>query len=94
MNINPMGDRILVKRVEALKKSAGGIIIPSTSQEEPSEGIIIAVGSGVINKNGKIIPLEVKIGDKVLFGKWGGTEIKVDGEDLLIIKESDILYKF
>jgi chaperonin GroES len=84
-------DRVLVKRVDSDTKSAGGIIIPETAQEKPMEGKIIAVGSGVRDETGKLVPLDVKKGDKILFGKWSGTEGTVDGEELLIMKESDIL---
>lgn len=90
-NIKPLHNNVLVERVEAETKTAGGIIIPDAAKEKPSEGKIIAVGSGTKDENGKTIPLDVKVGDKVLFAKWGGTEIKIDGKDLLIIKESDIL---
>lgn len=91
MAIRPLGDRVLVRRAEAVQKTAGGIIIPDTSKEKPAEGEVVAVGSGVRDNNGNLHALEIKAGDKVLFGKWGGTEIKVDGEELLIMKESDIL---
>jgi chaperonin GroES len=87
----PLHDRVVVKRVVADQKSAGGIIIPDTAQEKPSEGEIIAVGAGGRDESGKLVPLDVKAGDKVLFGKWSGTEVKIDGEDLLIMKESDIM---
>ena len=90
-NIKPLHNNVLVERVEAETKTAGGIIIPDTAKEKPSEGKVIAVGSGTKDENGKITPLDVKVGDKVLFAKWGGTEIKIDGKDLLIMKESDIL---
>jgi len=90
-NIRPLHNNVLVERVEAETKPAGGIIIPDTAKEKPSEGKIVAVGSGTKDENGKNIPLDVKVGDKVLFAKWGGTEIKVEGKDLLILKESDIL---
>lgn len=91
MGFRPLHDRVLVRRVENELKSAGGIIIPDTAQEKPSEGEIIATGSGSKADDGKVTALDVKTGDKVLFGKWSGTEIKVDGEELLIMKESDIL---
>ena len=91
MGIRPLQDRVLVKRFEEEKKTAGGIIIPDTAQEKPSEGKIIAVGSGARNEQGEIVALDVKVGDRVLFGKWSGTEVKIDGEDLLIMKESDIM---
>ncbi|MDA0707910.1 MAG: co-chaperone GroES [Proteobacteria bacterium] len=91
MGFRPLHDRVLVRRVENEMKTAGGIIIPDTAQEKPSEGKIIAVGSGTKGDDGKVTALDVKKGDKILFGKWSGTEIKVDGEELLIMKESDIL---
>ncbi len=91
MKFRPLHDRVLVKRVEQNEKSAGGIIIPDTAKEKPMEGEILAVGTGSRQEDGTVIPLEVKAGDKVLFGKWSGTEVKVDGEDLLIMKESDLL---
>lgn len=91
MSFRPLHDRVLVKRVESEEKTAGGIIIPDTAQEKPSEGEIIAVGSGARNEAGQLVPLDVKAGDKVLFGKWSGTEVTVDGVELLIMKESDLL---
>jgi len=91
MAFRPLHDRVLVRRIEAEEKTAGGIIIPDTAQEKPSEGEIVAVGSGARSDDGKITPPDVKAGDRVLFGKWSGTEVKIDGEDLLIMKESDIL---
>ncbi len=91
MNIRPLHDRVVVEPVAADQKTAGGIIIPDTAQEKPSEGKIVAVGSGYRNDEGKVTKLDVKKGDRVLYGKWSGTEIKVDGKDLLIMKESDIL---
>lgn len=91
MKFRPLHDRVLVKRVNQEEKTAGGIILPDSVQEKPMEGKIIAAGSGAKSEDGKVTPLDVKKGDKVLFGKWSGTEIKVDGEDLLIMKESDIL---
>ena len=91
MNFRPLHDRVLVRRVEAEAKSAGGIIIPDSAQEKPQEGEVVAVGSGSKAEDGKVTPLDVKAGDKILFGKWSGTEVKIDGEDLLIMKESDIL---
>src|SRR6058998_2005002 len=91
MNFRPLHDRVLVRRVEAEEKTAGGIIIPDTAKEKPQEGEVIAAGTGIKNEDGKITPLDVKAGDRILFGKWSGTEVKVDGEDLLIMKESDIL---
>jgi chaperonin GroES len=84
-------DRVLVRRVEAEEKTAGGIIIPDSAKEKPAEGIVVAAGAGNKAEDGKVTPLDVKAGDKVLFGKWSGTEVKLDGEDLLIMKESDIL---
>ncbi len=91
MGFRPLHDRVLVRRVESEMKTAGGIIIPDTAQEKPSEGEVIATGSGMKAEDGKLTALDVTAGDKVLFGKWSGTEIKVDGEELLIMKESDIL---
>ncbi len=91
MKFRPLHDRVLVKRVEQEEKTAGGIIIPDTAQEKPSEGKIVAAGSGARREDGTIAALDVKAGDMVLFGKWSGTEVKVDGEDLLIMKESDLL---
>ena len=91
MNFRPLHDRVLVRRVEAEEKTAGGIIIPDTAKEKPQEGEVIAVGSGARADDGKVTPLDVQQGDRILFGKWSGTEVRVDGEDLLIMKESDIL---
>jgi chaperonin GroES len=91
MKFRPLHDRVLVKRLESEEKTAGGIIIPDTAQEKPMEGEIVAVGSGARSDDGKVTPLDVKAGDRVLFGKWSGTEVKIDGEDLLIMKESDIM---
>ncbi|PTR11454.1 MULTISPECIES: co-chaperone GroES [unclassified Novosphingobium] len=91
MTFRPLHDRVLVRRVEAEEKTAGGIIIPDSAKEKPAEGEIVAVGTGSRAENGTITPLDVKVGDRVLFGKWSGTEVKVSGEDLLIMKESDIL---
>ena len=91
MNFRPLHDRVLVRRVEAEAKTAGGIIIPDTAQEKPQEGEVVSVGSGARAEDGTITPCDVKAGDKVLFGKWSGTEVKVDGEDLIIMKETDIL---
>ena len=91
MTFRPLHDRVLVRRIEGIAKTAGGIIIPDTVQEKPQEGEILAVGAGIKAEDGKITPLDVKAGDRVLFGKWSGSEIKVDGEDLMIMKESDIL---
>ena len=91
MGFRPLHDRVLVRRVEAEEKTAGGIIIPDSAKEKPAEGEIVAVGTGSRADDGKVTPLDVKVGDRVLFGKWSGTEVKVGGEDLLIMKESDIL---
>ena len=91
MNFRPLHDRVLVKRLEAEEKTAGGIIIPDTAKEKPQEGEVVSVGPGVRDESGKVNALELKAGDRILFGKWSGTEVKVDGEDLLIMKESDIL---
>lgn len=91
MTVKPLQDRVLVKRLDENTKTAGGIIIPDTAKEKPSEGIVEAVGPGMVTPEGKVIPMSVKVGDKVLFGKWSGTEIKVKGEDRLIIKEPEIL---
>jgi chaperonin GroES len=91
MGFRPLHDRVLVRRVEAEEKSSGGIIIPDTAKEKPQEGEVIAVGAGTRDENGKLTPLDVKAGDRILFGKWSGTEVRLDGEDLLIMKESDIL---
>ena len=91
MKIRPLHDRVLVKRLEENTKTAGGIIIPDTAKEKPSEGLVEAVGNGFRAEDGKIIPMTVKVGDKVLFGKWSGSEVKLNGEERLIIKESEIL---
>jgi len=91
MRFRPLHDRVLVRRVESEQKTAGGIIIPDTAQEKPSEGEIIAVGNGRISEDGTVTALDVKEGNRVIFGKWSGTEVKVDGEELLIMKESDIM---
>ena len=91
MNFKPLHDRVLVKRVQSDEKTAGGIIIPDTAQEKPQEGKVIAVGGGAKTEDGKLIPMDVKAGDKVLFGKWSGTEIKIDGKEFSIMKESDIM---
>ena len=91
MAFRPLGDRVLVKRVEEEEKTRGGIIIPDTAKEKPQEGEVVSVGTGARNEQGDIHPLEVKAGDKILFGKWSGTEVKLEGKDLLIMKESDIL---
>jgi chaperonin GroES len=91
MKFRPLHDRVLVRRIEQQDKTAGGIIIPDTAKEKPQEGEVIAAGAGLKNEEGKLTPLDVKAGDRILFGKWSGTEVRVDGEDLLIMKESDIL---
>ncbi|KTE14075.1 co-chaperone GroES [Sphingopyxis sp. H115] len=91
MQFRPLHDRVLVRRIEAEEKTAGGIIIPDTAKEKPQEGEVVSVGSGTRADDGKVTPLDVKAGDRILFGKWSGTEVKVDGEELLIMKESDIL---
>ena len=91
MAFRPLGDRVLVKRVEEEEKTKGGIIIPDTAKEKPQEGEVIAAGPGARDESGKIQPLDVKVGDRILFGKWSCTEVKLDGQDLLIMKESDIL---
>jgi chaperonin GroES len=90
-NFRPLHDRVVVRRVESEAKTKGGIIIPDTAKEKPQEGEIVAVGSGVRDDSGKVVALDVKVGDRVLFGKWSGTEVKLDGEDLLIMKEADIM---
>ena len=87
----PLHDRVVVKRIDAEEKTAGGIIIPDTAKEKPQRGEVIAIGAGTRTDDGKLIPIDIKVGDKVLFGKWSGTEIKLDGEELLIMKESDIM---
>ena len=91
MKFRPLHDRVVVKRIDAEDKSAGGIIIPDTAQEKPSQGEVIAVGPGGRDDNGKLIAIDLKAGDRVLFGKWSGTEVKIDGQELLIMKESDIM---
>jgi len=91
MSFRPLQDRVVVRRVEEDQKTAGGIIIPDTAKEKPMQGEIIAVGLGARNEKGELVPLDVKVGDRVLFGKWSGTEVKIDGQELLIIKESDIM---
>ncbi|UNM06495.1 MAG: co-chaperone GroES [Holosporaceae bacterium] len=90
MKFKPLHDRVLVERIEQEEKTAGGIIIPDTAKEKPIEGKVVAVGNGAVNEQGKFHPMTVKAGDRILFGKWSGTEVKVDGKDLLIMKESDI----
>ena len=91
MKFRPLHDRVVVKRIDAEEKTKGGIIIPDTAKEKPQEGEIVAVGAGARDETGKLVPLDVKVGDRVLFGKWSGTEVKIDGQDLLIMKESDIM---
>ena len=91
MSFRPLHDRVLVRRVTADEKTAGGIIIPDTAKEKPQEGEVVAVGSGLVNDKGEVRPLDVKAGDRILFGKWSGTEVKLNGEELLIMKESDIM---
>ena len=91
MKFRPLHDRVLVRRIEAEEKTRGGIIIPDTAKEKPQEGEVVAVGAGTINEKGEVRPLDVKAGDRILFGKWSGTEVKLDGEELLIMKESDIM---
>jgi chaperonin GroES len=91
MAFRPLHDRVVVKRIEEEAKTAGGIIIPDTAKEKPQQGEVIGVGPGARDEAGKVVPLDVKVGDRVLFGKWSGSEVKIDGEDLLIMKESDIL---
>ena len=91
MGFRPLHDRVVVRRVDSEEKTKGGIIIPDTAKEKPSEGVIEAVGPGARDESGKIVPLDVKVGDRILFGKWSGTEVKLDGKDLLIMKETDIM---
>ncbi|MGA3302320.1 MAG: co-chaperone GroES [Methylovirgula sp.] len=91
VKFRPLHDRVVVKRLEGEEKTKGGIIIPDTAKEKPQEGEIVAAGPGSRDENGKLVPLDVKAGDRILFGKWSGTEVKIDGQDLLIMKESDIL---
>lgn len=91
MKFRPLHDRVLVRRIDAEAKSAGGIIIPDTAKEKPQQGEVVAVGPGARDEAGKVVPLALRAGDRVLFGKWSGTEVKIDGEELLIVKESDIL---
>jgi chaperonin GroES len=91
MKFRPLHDRVVVRRIDAEEKTAGGIIIPDTAKEKPQQGEVLAVGPGKRDETGKLVPLEVKAGDQILFGKWSGTEVKVDGEDLLIMKEDDIM---
>ncbi|MBB3974698.1 co-chaperone GroES [Hansschlegelia beijingensis] len=91
MNFRPLHDRVVVRRLTAEEKSKGGIIIPDTAKEKPQEGEVVAVGPGARDESGKVVALDVKAGDKILFGKWSGTEVRIDGEELLIMKESDIM---
>jgi chaperonin GroES len=91
MKFRPLHDRVLVRRLEEEEKTAGGIIIPDTAKEKPMEGDVVAIGSGARNEKGELVPFDVKAGDRVLFGKWSGTEVKIDGEELIIMKESDIM---
>jgi chaperonin GroES len=91
IKFRPLHDRVLVRRVESEEKTSGGIIIPDTAKEKPSEGEILAAGPGARDESGKLVPLDVKTGDRILFGKWSGTEVKINGEDLLIMKESDVM---
>ena len=91
MNIRPLHDRIIVKRVQEEEKTKGGIIIPDTAKEKPQEGEVVAIGPGARDESGKLVPIDLKAGDRILFGKWSGTEVKIDGEELLIMKESDIM---
>src|SRR5438876_12050660 len=91
MKFRPLHDRVVVRRLEGEEKSKGGIIIPDTAKEKPQEGEVIAVGPGARDESGKLVPLDVKVGDRILFGKWSGTEIKLNGQDLLIMKESDVM---
>ncbi|GHG20756.1 co-chaperone GroES [Paracoccus aerius] len=91
MTFRPLQDRILVRRIDAQEKTGGGLIIPDSAKEKPQEGEVLAIGTGLRNDRGDLIPLEVSVGDRILFGKWSGTEIRLDGEDLLIMKESDVM---
>jgi chaperonin GroES len=91
MHFRPLHDRVVVRRIDAEERTTGGIIIPDTAKEKPQEGEVVAAGPGAKNEKGELIPLDVKAGDRILFGKWSGTEVKIEGEDLLIMKESDIL---
>jgi chaperonin GroES len=91
MKFRPLHDRVVIRRIEGVEKTKGGIIIPDTAKEKPQEGEVIAVGPGARDENGKLVPLDLRAGDRVLFGKWSGSEVKIDGEDLLIMKESDIM---
>jgi chaperonin GroES len=91
MKFRPLHDRVVVRRIESEAKTAGGIIIPDTAKEKPQEGEIVAVGPGGRDEAGKLLPIDLKVGDRILFGKWSGTEVKIDGEELLIMKESDVM---
>jgi chaperonin GroES len=91
MHLRPLHDRVVVRRIEADEKTAGGIIIPDTAKEKPMEGEVVAVGPGARNEQGELVKLDVQVGDRILFGKWSGTEVKIDGEELLIMKESDVM---
>jgi chaperonin GroES len=91
MKFRPLHDRVVVRRIESEEKTAGGIIIPDTAKEKPMEGEVIAVGPGARNENGEVVALDVKVGDRILFGKWSGSEVRIDGQDLLIMKESDVM---
>ena len=91
MSLRPLGDRVLVRRVEEEAKSKGGILIPDTAREKPQEGQVVAVGAGALDESGKRVPMDLKAGDRILFGKWSGSEVKIDNEDLMIMKESDVL---
>ena len=91
MHLRPLHDRVVVRRIEADEKTAGGIIIPDTAKEKPMEGEVVAVGPGARNEHGQLVPMDLKAGDRILFGKWLGTEVKIDGEELLIMKESDVM---
>jgi chaperonin GroES len=91
MQFRPLHDRVVVRRIDADEKTPGGIIIPDTAQEKPMQGEVIAVGPGARNEHGQLVPIDLKLGDHILFGKWSGTEVKIDGEDLLIMKESDVM---
>jgi chaperonin GroES len=91
MHLRPLHDRVVVRRIEVDEKTAGGIIIPDTAKEKPMEGEVVAVGPGARNEQGQLVPMDLKTGDRILFGKWSGTEVKIDGEELLIMKESDVM---
>ena len=91
MKFRPLHDRVVIERIDAEAKTAGGIIIPDTAQEKPQQGKVIAVGPGSRDESGKLIPIDIKVGDRILFGKWSGTEVKIDGQELLIMKESDVM---